>query len=578
MADPDPAAGDGSAQPDVAESNGVAGAEPDTGTGTDTGADAGAGADPGADADADPGADAGAGADDGAVAEPAAAEAVADTTPLSKKEKKKQRAKEKKEAKERKAKEKKEAKTGKKKKGCCSRCCKCCYCIVTCVCCPCIACYRCLANCCSAICRCFQFIWKQCHCLFALLKKALGWFLFVVLCCWSPCCKSCRACFCTPKIKWDDQCEETLMEVLEMTPKEVAKLHNAFKECDSDKSGEISMAEFSEYLQIEHTIFAERVFGILDLDSSGVMDFEEFAVAVWNYATFDDEGLRRFAFEMYDTDCGGALEPSEIKHMFQEVCGDDFARSDRAQILLHRIDDMAKFNSTEGVVTPMIFSEFVKRNPGLLLPAFHLQLQIKQHVCNAKFWEKIQARRADKYHDTSDGGWLTIQRQLIKNQQERKKKDPTLAAEEKQFRQGLSKEKRLVMEKRQAFLEKAAKRASPAMSTNPGEVSAYIHNFTAEKRARLNIHEQIEFYLKDYRESKIARVEMDFLDDPKLKSLQRPVSLNEERERDRKEKERLKEFRSEIEDIDAKYPKGDPVDMAERGLVGGYNADGYNIK
>ena len=53
---------------------------------------------------------------------------------------------------------------------------------------------------------------------------------------------------------------------------------------------------------------------------------QEFGVAVWNYATFDDEGLRRFAFEMYDTDCGGALEPSEIKHMFQEVCGDDFAR------------------------------------------------------------------------------------------------------------------------------------------------------------------------------------------------------------------------------------------------------------
>lgn len=86
------------------------------------------------------------------------------------------------------------------------------------------------------------------------------------------------------------------MEVLEMTPKEVHKLHNAFIECDSDKSGEvrqtwldrpastsptlptsppqISMAEFSEYLQIEHTVFAERVFGILDLDSSGVMDFE----------------------------------------------------------------------------------------------------------------------------------------------------------------------------------------------------------------------------------------------------------------------------------------------------------------
>ena len=124
-------------------------------------------------------------------------------------------------------------------------------------------------------------------------------------------------------------------------------------------------------------------------------------------------------------------------------------RSDRAQILLHRIDDMAKFNSTEGIVTPMIFSEFVKHNPGLLLPAFHLQLQIKQNVVNPKYWDKIQQRRADKYHDTFDGGWLTIQRELIKTQHDRKTKDPKLAAEKKVFKQGLSKEKRLVMEKRQ---------------------------------------------------------------------------------------------------------------------------------
>mmetsp|Transcript_5691 Transcript_5691/g.13087 ORF Transcript_5691/g.13087 Transcript_5691/m.13087 type:complete len:200 (+) Transcript_5691:105-704(+) len=81
MADPDPAAGDGSAQPDVAESNGVAGAEPDTGTGTDTGADAGAGADADADADPDLGPD-GTSADAHANANVVVPDAFAATTPL----------------------------------------------------------------------------------------------------------------------------------------------------------------------------------------------------------------------------------------------------------------------------------------------------------------------------------------------------------------------------------------------------------------------------------------------------------------------------------------------------------------
>ena len=58
------------------------------------------------------------------------------------------------------------------------------------------------------------------------------------------------------------------------------------------------------------------------------------------------------------------------------------------------------------------------------------------------------------------------------------------------------------------------------------------------------------------------------------------MSRNDELKRNQKEMERLKEFREEIEDIDVKYPKGDvdDVDMIERGIVDGFNADGYHIK
>ena len=68
----------------------------------------------------------------------------------------------------------------------------------------------------------------------------------------------------------------------------------------------------------------------MDLDLSGVMDFEEFVVACWNYATLNEEGLR-FAFTLYDDDDSASLSTREIKDMFSEVCGDDFAKSERPQ-------------------------------------------------------------------------------------------------------------------------------------------------------------------------------------------------------------------------------------------------------
>lgn len=105
---------------------------------------------------------------------------------------------------------------------------------------------------------------------------------------------------------------------------------------------------------------------------------------------------------------------------------------------------MAKY-SPDGEVTPMIFSEFVKRNPGILMPAFHMQVMIRQRygsfalqcffsffvkspvpchrIINEKFWDRIADRRFDMYADQKDGGWLHIRRELKKNAMERAKHD-----------------------------------------------------------------------------------------------------------------------------------------------------------
>lgn len=76
---------------------------------------------------------------------------------------------------------------------------------------------------------------------------------------------------------------------------------------------------------------------MLSRGDHAVMDFEAFVITVWNYGTLTADGLRRFAFDIYDLDRGGTLETSEIKVLFAEVCGDDFAKSDRAGVLLQVI-------------------------------------------------------------------------------------------------------------------------------------------------------------------------------------------------------------------------------------------------
>jgi len=47
----------------------------------------------------------------------------------------------------------------------------------------------------------------------------------------------------------------------------------------------MSVEEFHDYLGVPVTKFSERIFGVLDTDGSGALDFGEFCVGVWNYCT-----------------------------------------------------------------------------------------------------------------------------------------------------------------------------------------------------------------------------------------------------------------------------------------------------
>ena len=144
--------------------------------------------------------------------------------------------------------------------------------------------WHCICNCC--ICR----YTRQC-CRWACRK----------LCCYNP-----------VPFKWDENAARVFTSV-GLTDAEVKELARSFAKVDADRSGQVEVMEFCDYLNFEPTPFALRVFSLMDADASGELDFVEFVLAVWNYCSFGSERLRRFAFDLYDNDHSGSLDTKEVR-------------------------------------------------------------------------------------------------------------------------------------------------------------------------------------------------------------------------------------------------------------------------
>ena len=183
-------------------------------------------------------------------------------------------------------------------------------------------------------------------------------------------------------------------EALGLKSREVSALFEVFKIIDKDSSGEISCREMLDHLGLEKTKFTKRVFSIMDEDGSGEIDFREFCVATWNYCTLGKGALILFGFDLYDNDSSGNIDIDEIELMLKEVYGKSLKTSSQAKHLMAALEkDYGNKNTAQCSVDKAQFSEFVRRNPGLLYPAFQLQQKLQSSMCGVGFWEDLAQTR-----------------------------------------------------------------------------------------------------------------------------------------------------------------------------------------
>jgi len=343
---------------------------------------------------------------------------------------------------------------------------------------------------------------------------------------------------------------EAAVKVLGLNKKELRLFWVQYMKADSDRSGELSPEEFTSFLGIEHTRFAERVFTVMDLDGSGVMDFLEFTVSSWNFGSLDHGGVHAFIFDLFDVDGSGTLSSEEIKQLFAEICGEEFAHSAKAIILFQRIDDMAKYNSVDGEVTVAVFSEFLDRNPDVILQAVHMQNQIKERIGTPEFWDDQVHIRVERFMGAKDCGWSEIRKALSQIMA------GDSAGGDLDFAQstigkprdarGVSKEQRLLLEKREQYLLNAGNQKHPAVVPEGKSESEYVEVFREWKRGALNLLEESEHFLNN--KVTIEVVPDRYIDDGELRRPQRTTSLTRHNELGKQESDRVAEFHRSIQD------------------------------
>lgn len=188
---------------------------------------------------------------------------------------------------------------------------------------------------------------------------------------------------------------------------------SAFIDIDEDNSGEIAVEEFHKWLGFPATKFSERVFGILDIDGSGQLDFKEFMIGVWNWNTYSAELVTKLAFNTLDVEQTGSISIAEADALLRMVYGSKKADP----ILLKQIDI-----DGDGDVSMAELQETVQADNSILAPAFQLQRLLRQRILGVRYWEQEMLRRKAYFSGYDSGNttsWEAIRKILEIKHRER---------------------------------------------------------------------------------------------------------------------------------------------------------------
>ncbi|KAE8877256.1 hypothetical protein PF005_g6607 [Phytophthora fragariae] len=168
---------------------------------------------------------------------------------------------------------------------------------------------------------------------------------------------------------------------------ELKKFKACFKQIDLDSSGVIDYDEFFEFIDETKTPFSEGLFRMIDADSNGTIDFEEFVHAMVLYCMYTRDEILHFAFDTFDPAATGSIGDKELRRLVSMVNDGQSKFSGNINNALAEFD-----RNKDGVIDFEEFKNMNKRFPMLLFPCFRLQDRMQKSTLGDSHWLLLHKR------------------------------------------------------------------------------------------------------------------------------------------------------------------------------------------
>ena len=171
-------------------------------------------------------------------------------------------------------------------------------------------------------------------------------------------------------------------ECLMMSESDVGKFYKKVgKQIDKNGKGYVPIDMLLEKIKLKPSPFTTRLFGMLDPNETGLINFSEFLLILWNFLTVDPLSLGYILFDIYDVDESGTFEFEEVVLCIDELFGDE--PNDHAKKIMEQLDELNFL-----AVTNELFNGLCRKYRDILIPVRNEQLMLRKHFFGVKYWEK----------------------------------------------------------------------------------------------------------------------------------------------------------------------------------------------
>lgn len=167
------------------------------------------------------------------------------------------------------------------------------------------------------------------------------------------------------------------------------ELMRTFDKIDRVHDKQLSLSEFLNFYGLEETYFAKLIFSRMDFGHTGSLDFEEYAVSLWDFLTCD---LNQFIFHLYDHNDSGSLTAAQ----FETLVLDAYNMTAGSNQLLDKLI-RSKDTDGDGSISFVEFEEAVAHNKTMQFPGYVIQKEFMDRNGGEGLWTRLRDQRTEQF-------------------------------------------------------------------------------------------------------------------------------------------------------------------------------------